>query len=459
MAGIQEKAKKVGRDLTQGNILELLVSFSVPIVLANLLQQVYSMVDLIVIGQYVGNIGTVGVSVGSEIMDFLSPIAIGFAGAAQVYISQIYGAKDEEKLRKAIGTMITFMMLLSVIFLIVCILFSKQLIHVLNCPEEAVSQALDYLRISAFGLPFIFGYNAIGGLLRGIGESKRPMYFVGVAAIVNIFADILLVAVFHLEAAGTAIATVASQIGSFVAAFIYMYKRREQFGFELKLSYFGFDKQTMKVLMALGIPRMLQSLGVRFSLLWCQANINSYGLVASATNSIGNKMQKLITVFVQGVNQGSGAMVGQNLGAKKKDRVKQTVWTTFGICMTIASIGAVMALTIPRPLFRIFTADPDVLDNSVLYMRIMAITYFSAALLGPFQAMVSGSGYAFFDFVLGMMDGVVCRIGLSALYAFAMGMGVTGFFLGNATARIIPGFLAMAYFLSGRWEKRKLLVE
>lgn len=454
-----KRSDRVGMDLLNGSIMKTLLAFSLPIMLANIVQQLYSMVDLAVIGQYLGSVGTVGVSTGSEVMDFLTPVATGFAAAGQVYISQLYGAHDEAKLKQAIGTLITSMLVMSVVFLVCALGVRTFIVDALNCPQEARGQALSYLCISVLGLPFVFGYNTICSILRGIGESKRPLFFVLVAASVNVVLDILFVAVFKWEAAGTALATVFSQIGSFAAAFWFLYKRRDKFGFELKLSYFRIDGETMKIMVKLGIPHILQSLSVRFSLLWSQANVNSFGLVASATNSIGNKMQKICTVFVAGVNTGCGAMIGQNLGAKKHDRVKKVVICTLIMTCTIAAIGSLFALIIPKQMFRIFTTDEQVLEAGVLYMQILCITYFSAAFCGSFQSLVTGCGFASFGFVLGMLDGVVCRIGLSVLYAYVLNMGVTGFFLGNATARVIPGILGCAYFLSGKWKTRKLLAE
>ena len=183
--------------------------------------------------------------------------------------------------------------------------------------------------ITALGYPFIFGYNAICGVLRGMGESKRPLIFILIAAAINIVLDIVLVAVFRLDAAGTAIATALSQMGSCVAAFIFLWKRREHFDFELKPSYFRMDKEILAVLIRLGIPQVVRSMFVRIGMLWVNANANSFGLVVSATNSVGNKLQKFLEVFVQGIDTASASMVGQNLGAKKIDRAGKTTLCTY----------------------------------------------------------------------------------------------------------------------------------
>lgn len=453
------KKKKVGTNLTEGPILRTLILFSVPLILTNVVQQLYSIVDLMVIGKFAGSTGTVGVSVGGEVADLLTPVATAFASAGQVYIAQLVGAREDKRIKETVGTLLMVMMAASIFFFVISWLFCEQFLHILNCPEEAFAQAKIYLLTTTFGFPFIFGYNGVCGVLRGMGESKRPLYFICIAATVNIFLDLLLVAIIPLGAFGTAIATVMAQVGSCGAAFLYMYHRKEQFDFELKPGYFRIDTGALKIILMLGIPKMVQSIFIRFSLLWCNANINSYGLVASATNSIGNKLQKLCTVFVNAVDTGAGAMIGQNLGARRHDRVNKTVWTAFGCTLAVATVGSALALTIPKMLFGLFTNDLEVLEMGVTYMRILVITFYLAACLGTFQAVITGCGFASFSFVIGLLDGVACRIGFSLLFVYGMGMGITGFFYGNAMARSIPAVICFLYFISGKWKTRKLLVD
>lgn len=189
-----------------------------------------------------------------------------------------------------------------------------------------MGQASSYMIITAAGFPFVFGYNAVCGLLRGMGESKRPLIFIIIAAVIYLFADVLLVAVFHIEAAGTAIATVLSQLGSFGAAFHYLYKRREKFGIKFDLSFLKMDPHALGILVKLAVPQIAGSLLVRFGLLYINANINAYGTEVSAINGVGNKLQKFLEVFLQGVDTASATMVGQNLGARKTERAGKVTW-------------------------------------------------------------------------------------------------------------------------------------
>lgn len=451
--------KQLGRDLTQGPIMRVLLLFAIPIVLTNLVQQLYSMVDLMVIGKYVGSIGTVGVNTGGEIADLVSPIAMGFSSAGQIYIAQLAGAKKEEKIKRTVGTLLGFMLTVAFGLMAIAIVFCKPILELLNCPAEAMAQARDYMIITAIGFPFTFGYYAVCGILRGMGESKRPLIFILIAAAINIVLDILLVAVFPLEAAGTAIATTFAQFGSFAAAFIFMLKKKEKFDFELKLSYFKFDKEALGVIIKLGIPQVVRSLLVRMSMLWVNANANSFGLTVSATNSVGNKLQKFLEVFVQGVDTASSSMVGQNLGAKKPERAGKVTLCTLCATLTCAAVTCLICIFLPRQVFCLFSSDPAVIELGVTFLHIFILHFIVSAIIGAFQAMVMGCGFVELGFIIGILDGVVCKIGLSLLFMNVFQMGHQGLWWGVACSRIIPAIICIAYYCSGKWKSRSLLKE
>lgn len=450
---------KVGTNLTEGAITGTLLLFAIPIVLTNLIQQLYSMVDLMVIGKFVGTIGTVGVNTGGEIADLVTPVALGFSSAGQIYIAQLAGAKEEKKIRQTVGTLLSFMFLLSFALLAVTVLFHRRILGALNCPAEALGQASAYMIITALGMPFIFGYNAVCGILRGMGESKSPLKFILVAAAVNIILDLLLVIAIPLEAAGTAIATTVSQMGAFAAAFYYMWKRKEKFEFEWKLSFFRIQPQILKILIRLGIPQVIRSLLVRFSMLWVNASANAFGLTVSATNSIGNKIQKFLEVFTQGVETASAAMIGQNLGARKPDRAGKVSLSAFAAALVCATGAACLCLLCPKEVFGIFASDPEILELGEVFLHIMILHFYMSAVVAAFQSMVTGCGFVSLGFAIGVLDGLVCKIGFSVLFTVVFHMGYWGLVWGVACSRILPAFLCVAYYCSGRWRRRRLLTD
>ena len=449
--------KRVGTNLTEGVIWKVLLTFALPIILTNVIQQLYSMVDLMIAGKFVGGAGTIGVSTGGELSDFMTPLAMALASAGQIYIAQLVGAKKMQEVKDTIGTLLTLSFLVSFVLMIGAIVFCDPFLRLMNCPELGFSQARGYLIITALGYPFIFGYNAVCGVLRGMGEAKRPLLFIIVAATVNIFADLLLVVVIPLEAVGTAIATVLSQFGSFAAAFVFLYRRRETFDFELKLRYFKIVPQAARTIVKLSIPQLCRSLLVRVSMMYVNASCNVYGPVYSQTNSIGNKIQKFLEVFMQGIDTASATMIGQNLGAKKNDRAAKTVWTTLWMSMIVAVFAALLSWIIPRQMFSLFTNEETVKALGVVFLHIMTIHYFCSAFVGAFQSMVTGCGFVELGFGIGVLDGVICKIGFSLIFLNLLGVGETSFWWGTAVSRFLPGVLCLWYFLSGKWKTRKML--
>lgn len=450
--------RRVGMDLTQGAILPALIAFAAPMVLANIVQQLYGLVDLIIIGKYMGSAGTVGVSTGGEIADFFTMIGGAFGTAGQIYFAQLVGAGEKKKLKEAMGTTFSVMALMSVLTAVIVLLFHSTFLQWLNCPQEAYRQAANYMMITALGFPFIFGYNALCGMLRGMGESKRPLVFVIIAACLNIVLDWILVGPLKMESAGAAIATVVSQFASFAASFHYIRKHGEHFGFEVSREYLKIRKEPTVIIMKLALPQAARSFLVRFSMMFINSSVNSFGLIASATNSVGNKLQTFLEVYVGATQQASAAMIGQNLGAKKQDRAQKTVWYGFGICMCLAALTAIVINVFPTAVFGIFTNDVAVLEMGVAYLQILTIHLFMSAYTSTLQSMVIGTGFASMNFIIGFLDGVVCKIGLGLLFAYTFDMGILGFWWGTALSRFLPGCCCLWFLLSGKWKNRKLLV-
>ncbi len=453
------QTKRYGMDLTQGNILRQLLIFMLPLLAANLVQQLYNTVDMIVIGHFVGSEGTVGVAQGGQAAQFLTMLSMGLAVGGQVYISQLTGAQMREKINDAIGTLLTFVLIVSLVLMVVGYLLTDSIIHWLNIPADAISETRNYMAITFLGFPFIFGYNAVCAVLRGMGDSRRPLIFVCIAAASNVVFDLILVAVFKLAAAGTAIATVLGQAISFIFAIVFLYRRRENFGFDFKPHSFKIRWEHLSVFLKLGLPQMVQSACIHLTVMYVNSLINGYGLVASATNSVGNKVTQLANTITQSMNQGCSAMIGQNLAAGKQDRAKRIVYTglTFALCLAV--VNSILALTVPKLIFSIFSNDPEVIEFGVVFMKVAIAIFFLSAIMGPFQSMVTGSGFAILGLAVGILDGVVFRLAFSWLFADVLGMEVVGYFLASALARLGPVLICGGYFFSGKWKTRKLLVK
>ncbi len=446
------------RDLTTGNVFRQLVRFAIPFVISNTLQTLYNIVDMIVIGHFVGAVGLSAVSTSAELMTLGTMIGIGFATAGQTMIAQYVGRKDEAAIQRTVGNLFTLMLILGVSVMLIGCAFTGPLLTWMNTPAEALSQARAYALICFLGMVFIFGYNTVSAVLRGMGDSVRPCIFIAVAAVTNLVLDLVFVAGLHMDAAGAALATVIGQAVSFIGSMIYLYRRRAAFCFDFRLRSFALDSKTARMMCRLGLPMIVQSAALNLSQMVVTSMVNTFGIVASTVTGVGSKICSVMNICSQSLGAGGASMVGQNLGAGKHDRVVRIYWETFGITAAAAVMSVIM-LVWPEQVFRLFNTDPEVLAMARSYSIIAVINFFGFALRTPAQALISGLGFASYCLAMGIMDGVVARIGLSALLCYGLDMGIFGLWLGGTLAGYVTGVMGHIYYMTGRWRTRRLAIE
>ena len=442
------------RDLTQGSVTRLLLIFAFPLLCSNLLQTVYNMVDMIVIGQFVGREGLSAVSIGGDVLHFLTFLVMGFSNAGQVILSQYIGAGNRDRIRGTIGTMFTVTFISAVGLTIVCYLGLDAFLHAMNTPAECFDYARQYGLTCVLGLVFIYGYNLVSAILRGMGDSKHPFIFIAVATVVNLVLDLVFVAGLGMGPLGAALATVIGQGVSFLWAIFYLYRHKESFGFDFKPASFKPDPEVLPKLIRLGLPMILQSAAINFSMLFVNSYINSYGVVASAVTGVGNKLGSITAVVTNALSTAGSSMVGQNLGAGKYHRVPKIIGVSMVIDLAFAALLSFLTICFPRTIFGLFNSDPQVLDMSMTYIPVAVLLYVGFAMRSPFFALINGSGNAKLNLIVGLLDGVICRVGLAMLMGLAMGMGIMGFWLGNAFAGYMPFLIGGVYFLTGKWKRR-----
>lgn len=448
------KTKSLINDMSQGPVLSSLTRFALPIMLSNVLQAVYSMVDMMVVGRFVGSAGLSAVGIGGQLQNLFLAVGMGFSVGGQIVISQQVGSKSKN-ISKTIGTLLTTELILAVLVGIFGILFHGPLLDLMNTPAEAMKDATGYLVICSLGMIFIYGYNALCSILRGMGESKLPMIFIAIASLVNVVLDLLFVAVFHWSAAGAAAATVIAQAVAFTFALVYLIRHKEAVGFDFKLRSFRPDKTQLMALCKLGIPQVLQQFLITGSITFINARINSYGLVASAVDSVGGKLNTVANIVAGSFSAATATMIAQSFGARKMDRVQKAHWACMAICMAWWLILSLCYVFLPKQIFGLFTSDPEVLEMAPSYLRYAVIWLLALCSMCPPYSVVEGLGYASFNLVVGLIDGVVARIGLSILLgAF---MGLPGYWLGSGLAGFVTTIVMGIYFLSGRWKTRELV--
>lgn len=453
-----DKNKSMTLDLTEGKVAPLLIKFSIPFVIANALQTLYSTVDMVIVGQFVGSSGVSAISIAGQLVWLLTCLAIGYSSGGQVVIAQLIGVKDYDGVKKAIGTLFSTIAILAVIFTFLGIILSRPLLNLLSTPAEAMDQAMDYMIICSVGMIFTYGYNTVSAILRGMGDSKRPLYFIAIASAINVVLDVVFVGPLNMEAAGAAYATIIGQAVSFIVSLIYLIRKKESFGFDFKLKSFAIDLSMLKTLTKLGMPMAFQTMSINISMLFITRFVNTYGLVASAIYGAGNRLHGLMFIITGSMQTAGASMVGQNYSAGKLDRVKETFRVSMILTCGFAAFAIALVLIFPEACFSIFTSDPEVLAMAPQYAWVIAAFFVTFALMTPSLAVITGQGHASLNFAIAMADGVIVRILLSLFLANVAGMGLWGYFWGNALAGFVSVIWGNFYYLSGRWKKRKALV-
>lgn len=446
-------------NLTVGSVPGKLIRFSVPFILANLLQFLYNIVDMIIVGQFVGSVGLSAVSIGAEFMHFLTFIAMGFAQAGQVMIAQSIGnGRPREHLSRIIGNLFTFILSLSVVMTVVSVMFPRQFAAVMNTPAESFEETVNYCLVCGAGLFFVYGYNIVSNVLQGMGDSKHPLVFVAIAAGINLALDLLFVGVLHLRSLGAALATVLGQAFSFIVSMLFLYRRREAFGFDFKPRSFRPDRGLIGTVVRLGIPMTLQNIAISVSMMYVTACVNAYGLIYSAVNGVANKIIQVGNIVTASLRASGSSMTGQNFGAGRNDRVQQVFWYVFLLTFAISALFSAIVWLFPKQIFSLFNSDPEVLAVAMEAIAFIILNFFGAATRTPVSALINGIGFAGMNFVMGIMDGVVVRIGLAVLMGRVLGMGVHGYWYGSAIAGYMFFVVVFPYFLSGKWKQRKTVV-
>jgi putative MATE family efflux protein len=453
------KSKTLVRDFTEGPVTKQLLMFAAPLFLSNLLQVVYNMVDMMVVGNVLGQSGLSAVSVGGDISNCLTFMAMGFSNAGQVIISQYVGAGQREKVGKFIGTMASFLLTISLVLTFVGLVLRSQLLSLMNAPAEAWDQALAYSTTCMVGLVFIYGYNAVSAILRGMGDSKHPFIFISMSAVINIVLDLLFVVKFGMGAFGAALATVIGQTFSFLSALVFLYTKRDSFGFNIKLKDFKFDGEMLGTLVKLGLPMAIKQSAVQFSKLFVNSYINSYGVTVSAVTGVGHKLSNIANLFSNSMNTAASSMVGQNIGAEKYKRVSSILGTTFIISFSISCILGVCIYVWPQEIFGLFTDDMSIMPVAMEFVPVAIVSFLGCALRSPSNALINGSGNYKVNFAVALLDGIIMRLGVALLLGIVMDMGYLGFWYGDVVASFTPFVIGIVYYISGKWKTRKYVIK
>ena len=415
------------------------------------MQQLYGAVDLLVVGQFCDTAAVSAVSTGSQVMKTITGIVTGLATGTTVLVGQYIGAGRREDAAKTVGSTAVLFVIVAAVLTAVMLLLTRQVAVVMQAPAEAFDQTVDYIFICSVGIVFIVGYNAVSGILRGMGDSKSPMYFVIVATVVNVGLDLLFVAVFDMKAAGAAYATVIAQACSFIFAVIWLRVKGMGIGFgkkDLRL-----DRRKTKGILRFGTPVALQEALVNISFLIITAILNGKGLVASAAVGVVEKVICFAVLPITAFSMAISAMTAQNVGAGKPERGKKCM--VYGILFT-AAVEAVVVLFVELGggplLLGIFSTDAEVISQGFLYMRSYILDCLLLCAVFCMNGFFNGCGKTFFTMAHSLFATFIIRVPLAWLFSSLESMGMFEIGLAAPIATAVSIALCLIYMKSGRWK-------
>ena len=442
-------------DFTQGSILKKLAAFMLPILGALVLQAAYGAVDLLVVGRFGSTIGLSAVSTGSQVLNLVTFVVTQLAMGVTVLIARYLGEKKPELIGSVIGGAAVVFTLLSAVLFVVMVGFARSISVLMQAPAEAVALTASYVRICGSGIFFIVAYNLLAAVFRGLGDSKSPLLFVLVACVVNIIGDLVLVAGFHLDAAGAAIATVAAQAVSVVCAVVILLKKK--LPFTIRKSDFRLNLQSRKFL-SIGLPLALQEFLTQLSFLALCAFVNRLGLEASSGYGVACKIVNFAMLIPSSLMQSMASSVSQNMGAGNPKRAKKAMFTGIGIGLAFGC--AMFALVFFRGdlLSNVFTTDAAVIQNAFAYLKGFAPETLATAVLFSMVGYFNGSDKTVWVMVQGLVQTLLVRLPMAYIMSIQPNASLTMIGLAAPTSTVVGIVLNVCFFLALERRSKKAAV-
>ena len=438
-------------NLTEGSIGRRLITFAIPYLIANFVQALYGAVDMAVVGWFANSAGISAVSVGSQVMQIVTSMVSGLTMGGTILIAQYFGAKLEKDTKETISTMLTMFAAAGVGFTAVMFLCAPWVLSLLQTPPEAFEQALSYVRIASCGILFIFGYNAISAMLRGLGDSKSPLLFISIACLTNIALDLLMVGGMGMGPAGAALATILSQAVSMCLAILYLTRR--DFIFDFKLQSFRMYKDKALKLLKIGLPVSLQESMVSVSFLLIAAIVNSLGVITSAAVGIAGKFTNFAMLPATAFSGAISALTAQNMGAGQPDRAKKSLLIAISMALGCGFFFFLWVQLAPQSVLHIFKADPQVTAAGIAYMRTFSIDYLLVAFVFCMNGFFNGCGRTVFSMANGLFSTLMVRVPLAYFLSRYIPGSLSGIGLAAPLASSTSLIFGLIYLKMGRWKQ------
>lgn len=441
------------RDLTEGKAGKLILNFALPMLLGNIFQQLYNIVDSIIVGNFIGKEALAAVGASFPIIFAFLSLIIGIATGSTIVISQYFGAKEIEKVKRTIDTLFIFLFFASILISIVGVIFSEDIFRLLQLPEEIIPQARVYFNIIIGGVIVSFGFNGTSAILRGLGDSKTPLYFLIISTFFNIGLDLLFVLVFKWGIAAVAIATVLAQAGAFITAIFYLNKTHKiiQFSFRNLV----FDRAIFKKSIRIGLPTGIQQTFVAIGMTALIGIVSTFGTNVIAAYSVVMRLNSLASLPAMNFAAALSTFVGQNIGAKKMERVKSGLIATLKMS-SLVSIGVSISVLLGSSfLMNLFTNDTEVIRIGREYLLIVGGFYVIFSAMFTISGVMRGAGDTLMPMFFSLISLWIIRI--PGAWLLSKELGETGIWWTMPIGWFVGLTLAFIYYLTGNWKKKAVI--
>lgn len=447
--------RKGNTDLTEGKVWKVIVRFAVPLLVGNLLQQFYNITDSIIVGQFLGKEALAAVSASFFIYYFIISLVIGVGSGTTVVISQLFGAKQYQKVQLAFSSFFIFMLVGGIILSIAGIIFAEPVFRLTNTPEEVIPQAVVYFRIYIGGTFLFVTFNSIISILRGVGESVRPMLFILITTVLNIAFDLLFILVFKWGIEGAARATVVSQgIGMCIAL---AYVNNTHPLLSIKKQDMLFDWKLFKESLKIGLPTSVQQCAIALGLIALLGIVNSFGTNTLTAYGTAGKIDTIITQAILTLSGALAAFCGQNIGAGRLDRVKKGVQFTMYTNIALGLLTFAAVYLFGNEMMRIFTKDIDVVAIGKEYLLIIGGFFIVHGALNVYNGALRGAGDTLFPMITSLVCLWLIRIPLA--YYLSSWLGRNGIWWAIGISITIGLIVTFVYYKMGFWKRRRRIYE
>ena len=445
--------KPFENNMSEGNVVKKLILFSLPFLASNLIQSLYNVADMLIVGNFSGGdkaASMSGVNIGGQVTFILTNTVIGFCMGATVLIGQYTGANNREGVKKVIATILTLLIAIACVITVIMLIFKGFILELIQTPPESFAESESYLTVTVLGIIFIFAYNALSAILRGMGDSKRPLYFVAAACGTNVILDMIFVAVFKWDAFGAAFATVISQALSVVLCAAYMVKRNFQFDF--KLSSFKIDKEQLALIFKIGLPSSIQNGITSMSFLFLTAIVNSFGVIASAAVGAVGKFNSFVFMPTMAMSASVSTVSAQNIGAGRLDRAVKACKFGIFISVCISYTLFIVVQMFPESILTIFGDDKAVVEAGVVYLRSICFDFLVIPFIFCINGLFVGGGHTLFTLINSIMSAILLRVPACYIFGVSLNLGLGGVGMGAPIASFGALLVVIGFLISGRWK-------